>query len=181
MMRSWPVLQTVVLLVLSVACLAMAGLVYAELTWPVAAAEDVSAASPPASASTPRDDVGTKFSLPPVESFAAVTDRPLFAQSRRPPAQGSDDSLGPWSGLVLAGVVISPTGRQALILHGKPQTTAHVAEGQNVDGWVVTSILPDRIVIRGGTSEHELRLLEKAPATPTSPPGIPSRRSFNNP
>jgi hypothetical protein len=180
MIRSWPVLQTVTLLVLSVVCLVMAGLVYAELTWPVAAAEDVSAASP-APASAPRSDVGAKFSLPPVESFATVTDRPLFAQSRRPPAQGSDDSLGPWSGLVLAGVIISPTGRQALILHGKPQVAVHIAEGQDVDGWVVTSILPDRIVIRGGTSEHELRLLEKAATTPAPPQGIPSRRSFNNP
>ena len=181
MIRSLPLLQTITLAVLAFLCVAMAGLVYLELTWPVAASEESAAAAPlPAAPNARKNAVAASFSLPPLQSFNAVTDRPLFAQNRRPPAQGSDDA-GPWQSLVLAGIIISATSREALILHGKPQTAAHIAEGQDVEGWVVTSILPDRIVIRNGSSEHELKLLEKSGSdrAPPPPPGIPPRRTFS--
>jgi len=176
-MRSWPLLQTLTLAILLVACLGMGGLVYAELTWPAAPAEDVSA--PAARAPTPRpqhDEIGGRFSLPPLQSFAAITERPLFSQSRRPPPQGTEDASGPWSSFVLTGVIISATDREALILHGRPQTIAHLHEGQDVEGWVITSIQPDRVVIRGATSEHVLKLLDKA--APAAAPNVPPRR-FN--
>lgn len=87
--------------------------------------------------------------------------------------------VGPWSAFVLAGIIISPTSREVLILHGKPQTLVHLQEGQDVEGWVVTSILPDRIVLRAGAVEHELKLLDKAaPSTPVIPTAPGSRR-FN--
>jgi len=175
MIRSLPLLQTITLAVLAVLCVAMAGLVYVELTWPVAASEE--AAAPAAPAGARKNAVAGSFSLPSLQNFNAVTDRPLFAQNRRPPAQGSDDA-GPWQSLVLAGIIISPTSREALILHGKPQIAAHIAEGQDVEGWVVTSILADRVVIRNGSSEHELKLLEKSDRPPP-PPGLPPRRSFS--
>jgi type II secretory pathway component PulC len=179
MIRSLPLLQTITLAVLACVCVAMAGLVYLELTWPVAASEESATSLPPATPSARKNAVAGAFSLPPLQSFTAVTDRPLFAQNRRPPAQGSDDA-GPWQSLVLAGIIISATSREALILHGKPQTAAHITEGQDVEGWVVTSILPDRIVIRNGSSEHELKLLEKSGSDrPPPPPGIPPRRSFS--
>jgi type II secretory pathway component PulC len=158
----------------------MAGLVYVELSWPVAASEEPAAAPLPA-ATARKNAVAGSFSLPPLQSFNAVTDRPLFTPNRRPPAQGSDDA-GPWQSLILAGIIISANSREALILHGKPQTAAHIAEGQDVEGWVVTSILPDRIVIRNGSSEHELKLLEKSGSDKPTPPIVPvpgGRRSFN--
>jgi hypothetical protein len=178
MMRSLPLLQMVLLVLFSLASIGLAGLVYAELTWPDAPLADRAA---PAAASPDRarnGDITPKFSLAPLQSFAAVTERPLFAQSRRPPPQGTEDALGPVTALVLAGVIISPTSREALIIHGKPPATVHVAEGQAVDGWVVTSILSDRIVLRGRSSEHELKLLEKAPPPGPQQPGAP-RRPFN--
>lgn len=178
MIRSWPLFQTLTLIALSLASLVMVGIVYAELTWPML---EPGASAPAATANRPRSEVAAKFSLAPLQSFSAVTERPLFAQSRRA-AQGSDNTLGPWSNLVLTGVIISATSREALILHGKqPQTVVHVAEGQEVDGWVITSIRPDRVVITGDGADHELRLLEKSAAPTTPVPGVvaPPRRNFN--
>jgi len=178
-MRSWPLLQTSTLLILTVACIGMAGVIYAELTAPVLGTDDA-APAPRAAGGNPRGTgAAQRFSLPPLPAFAAVTERPLFAQSRRGPAHGSDESLGPWTSLALAGIVITASTREALILHGRPQVMVHLQEGQSVEGWVVTSILPDRVVMRGGSTENELRLLDKPPA-PNPPAGAsPQRRPFN--
>ncbi len=78
---------------------------------------------------------------------------------------------------MLAGIIISPASREALILHGKPPTVVHVEEGQDIDGWLVTSILADRVVLRGDGVEHELTLLDKKePAAPTGPNSNLQRR-----
>lgn len=176
--RSWSVLQTGTIALLSIACLAMAGIIYAELTSPVAASEDPVAPAVETRMKGPSKNGSARFSMASLQSFAAITDRPLFSQSRHPPVQGSSDSLGPWSAFTLAGIIISPTSREVLILHGKPPALVHLQEGQDVEGWVVTSILPDRIVLRGGDVEHELKLLEKPAPSPPVTPIAPGRR-FN--
>lgn len=181
MMRSWPLVQTITLALLLIASLGLGVLAYAELTWPVAAPEETSAAAAPHAAQAPRDAIASRFSLPPLQSFSGILERPLFSQSRRPPPQGADDTTGPWSSFVLAGVIISGDSREALVLHGKPQTVVHLREGQDVEGWTVTSIQPDRIVIRSGASEHELKLLDRTTSEqhPLAPSGPPPRGGFN--
>ncbi len=176
-------LQTGILLFLAAVCLVMAGIIYDELVAPMDET-DAGGAAPATRTLTPAHEPATGFSFPPLESFSAVTDRPLFSPTRRPSPQGSDDSLGSWSSLVLAGIIIAPQSREALIVHGKPQVMAHVQEGQTIEGWVVTSILPDHIVLSGGGSDHELRLLDKPkPAAgpgPVPAPTVP-RRPFTPP
>jgi len=115
--------------------------------------------------------------MPPLQRFSAVIERPLFAPSRRPPLQASDDSEGAWSSFALAGIIITPDSREALIRHGSPPAIAHVREGQDLEGWVVRSILPDRVVFAGGGALHELRLMPK-PSAPSSGNAPPARRSF---
>ena len=169
--RSWSSLQAWTVVVLLLVCLGLAGVIAVEVSTPSLAVPEVgSQPAIPIRSKSAAIDGPAPYALPPLQSFASITDRPLFSQTRRPSPQGTDDSLGPWSSLVLAGIIISPTSREALILHGKPQTVVHVEEGQNVDGWLITSILPDRVVLRGGGTEHELTLLDKAePAAPTAP------------
>jgi len=168
--RSWSSLQAVGVIALFLVCLGLAGIIAAELSTPTLAVPEASAQAFSARAKGSVNAEATPFSLPPLQSFASITDRPLFSQSRRPSPQGPDDSLGPWSSFVLAGIIISPTSREALILHGKPPTVVSVQEGQDIDGWLITSILPDRVVFRGGTTEHELKLTDKAESTtPTTP------------
>lgn len=177
--RSWPSLQVTAIGLLAITSVAMSGVIYAEITAPPLAmpAENAAPANAPrgrAAGST----AAPKFALPPLPSFSAVTDRPLFAQTRRPPPQGSNDAPGAWSAFVLAGIIISPTSREVLIIHGQPPALVHLQEGQDVEGWTVASIQADRIVLRGGDGDHELKLLDK-PADNTTPPPVPAVRRFN--
>jgi hypothetical protein len=98
------------------------------------------------------------FSLPPLQNFAAVAERPLFMPDRQPPAQARAQGTGAWSTLSLAGVIVTPDARQALIAHGQPPAIAHLQEGQSVDGWTLRSIAVDRVVVANGHEQHELRL-----------------------
>lgn len=100
------------------------------------------------------------FSLAPLARFSAVTERPLFSPDRRPAPQASD-TVGSWSGLTLAGIVVTPASREVLIAHGNPPKIVHLQEGQSVDGWAVRSIDPDRVVIANGGEQHELLFLAK--------------------
>jgi len=176
LLRAAPPLQSAASLALAlgfVACLVIIGV---ELTGPAAHPEESAKASARVRPAATPDPGAAGYALPAVQSFSAVTERPLFAQSRRPSAR-ADDSLGPWSSLVLSGIIISGDSREALITHGKPPVIVHLQEGQDIDGWTVTSIQPDRVVLRGASAEHELKLTDKpAPATPPGP--INPRRPF---
>ena len=126
---------------------------------------------PPAPAAKPASaGAAPAFSLPPLQRYAVVTERPLFSPDRKPP-QHTAETAGAWSSFVLAGIIITPQSREALIAHGKPQAIAHLQEGQALEGWTITSIYPDRVVFRDGVDEHELRLTPKAapPAVATHP------------
>jgi general secretion pathway protein N len=175
---SWSRLPTVVLLLLALLCVGLAGVIYAELNGASEAADGstVSRAVTPAAAK--EADTST-FAMPPVQTFSAVTDRPLFAQTRRPAPQGNAESLGAWSDFTLAGIIIAPQSREVLIMHGKPPVLAHIQEGQDVDGWTVTSILPNRVVLQNGGTEHELKLVKSADPSPSSSDNGTARRRPN--
>ncbi len=154
---------------LIVACVGLTRLVYEELTGPAATHAQAPArpqdASTTPSLASPRDT----FSLPPRRSFSAIVERPLFAPTRRPVEAAAD--LGQLATFSLDGVMISPEGRLAIVIHGNPPTVARVREGQAIEGWSVTSVLPDRIVLSHDGTEHELGLKDKSQA----PAGAPSR------
>src|SRR5579883_910011 len=66
-------------------CLGLAGVVYDELTAPADEVQPASpSAAPPPQRPAPKAEDAT-FTLPPIETYAEVTERPLFAQTRRPP------------------------------------------------------------------------------------------------
>jgi hypothetical protein len=163
---SWSRLQTVVLL-LALLCVGITGVIYLELNGfaevPVAATAPRAAVSATANGAD-----ASKFAMPPVQTFAAVTDRPLFSQARRPAPQGNTEAQGAWSDFTLAGIIIAPQSREVLIMHGRPPALAHIQEGQDIDGWTVTSILPDHIVLQSGGTEHELRLVKSIDLSPSS-------------
>jgi general secretion pathway protein N len=139
-------------------CLGLGALAASELAAAPATLEQPA----PAAAKTPAASAPAAFTLPPVQRFAVVTQRPLFSPDRKP--QQHADTAGAWSSFVLAGIIITPQSREALVLHGKPQTVAHIQEGQALEGWTITSIYPDHVVFRDGINEHELKLTPKAPA-----------------
>jgi general secretion pathway protein N len=153
-------LQRILAAVLVVAGCGFAAAIALEVNMPL----DAPSGDAPAPVADPRPTAGdapASFTLPPLQSFAAVTDRPLFSPDRRPLPQAAAESLGAWSSLILAGIIIAPDSRQALIVHGSPPTIVHLQEGQAVEGWTVHAILADRIVLVNGDDEHELRLLDR--------------------
>jgi general secretion pathway protein N len=165
-------LSNAALLLLVLTCLGLSRIVYGELAQPaprLPAHPPTPAASPSASSAAADD----RFTLPPLASLSAISDRPLFSLTRRPP-EDQEKSLGQLATFILDGVRISPDGRAAIVIHGAPPTVAHVSEGQEIEGWSVSAILPDRIVLRHNGTEHELRLRDKGRAN--APASGPPRR-----
>lgn len=162
--------QHMVSVILGALCLGLGAIAANELAGAPVAPEQPA----PAAAKTPAASTPAAFNLPPVQRFAVVTQRPLFAPDRKP-QQHANDAAGAWSSFVLAGIIITPQSREALVLHGKPQTVAHIQEGQALEGWTITSIYPDRVVFRDGINEHELKLAPKAPLpTVATRPRLPT-------
>jgi general secretion pathway protein N len=166
-------------LMLGVLCLAFGVVIYYELG--MAGDKTPTAPTPVVAGSTvpPLPPQPASSTLPPIESFAEVTRRPLFSPTRQPPpAEVVKDTQGNASGFALLGIIISDDGRIALIEYGRPPALARLKEGQAVDGWTLQSILPDRIVLQHGATEQELRLKDRAgaPAQPRQPGPAPQTR-----
>ena len=160
-----------VIALLAILCAGLAGIAVAELTGSDAAAPEPAAPRAPASARGEAAAPNAGFSLPALNSFASVGERPLFSPVRRPAARSADNS-GAWSSFALAGIIITPQSREALVSHGKPPTIAHLTEGQTIDGWTVNAIYPDHVVFSDRFTEQELRLIDKGgPPPPPPPPG----------
>jgi hypothetical protein len=138
------------------------------------------------------------------ESFAAATARPLFAATRRPyvppppplpppqpvaapaPPPPPAPAAPPLPALTLVGVTFAEGQRFALVVvNGEPAARV-VAQGRQLEGWTLSEIRPDRITLRHGDTEHEIRFPEgnaaaarrpgverPAPHPSALPPAIP--------
>jgi len=155
------------LLVLLV-CLFLGGVVYLEW-W----ADAVPPRTPPpgdSAAAAARSALPPEpgFTPPPYESFAEAAERPLFAPSRRPPAD-TEAAIAEASpqmlefGFELVGVLISPQERLALVRQGGVPDLQRVGVGRSLNGWLVEAIEPDRVVFRAGETVRELMLRDDAP------------------
>ena len=170
--------RRLVIALLAMLCVGLAALAVAELTGSGATAPAPSAGAASAAAKPEVAAPNPGFSLAALGSFAGVSQRPLFSPDRRPAARSADNS-GAWSSFALAGIIITPQSREALVSHGKPPTIAHLAEGQTIEGWTVSAIYPDHVVFRDRLTEHELRLIDKtAPVPPQPPPPSAQQRRF---
>ncbi len=144
-------------------CIVLAGAIYVEAAQPSAPeAAAVTAASAVPERNRPQDP---SFSMPPLSTYAEVVSRPLFTSTRRPSTDASTSDRQ--TAFILIGIVISPAERHALVSHGAPPHVERLAEGQNLEGWTIKEILPDRIVIAQGDNELDV----KPAATPTPPAG----------
>lgn len=117
----------------------------------------------PAAAGAP---VPTLASLPPLGSFAAIVDRPLFSPSRRPPpgaAAASGSSIE--SRYRLIGIVAAGSRRKAFVAEGVRHL--EIGEGDTLDGWKVIEVGQDRVRLTSPAGEAALRL---APAATQAPP-----------
>jgi hypothetical protein len=127
--------------------------------------------------------------LAPMSAFAAIADRPLFAPTRRPLSQPPPTApmvetkpppvMAPTLSAALAGVLISPDGRFAVLRWPDGKSTT-VAEGAAVDGWLLKQVMPDRAVFISGSTSAEVAFpaaqVLRTAAAATIRPAIPVRR-----
>ncbi len=112
---------------------------------------DVAAGSEAASRETPPSEIR------PVESFAALTARPLFTASRRPPPVQAA-AVGPASsvkgiGVILGryrltGVVVTPTVRIAFMTDLNANKSFAISEGEKLGDWVFAEIARESITLQ---------------------------------
>jgi hypothetical protein len=109
-------------------------------------------AAPPAGAPAPSVDA-----LPPLASYAAIVERPLFSPSRRPPP-GAPATQGPSieSRYRLVGIVATGPRKKAFVAEGAQRR--EIAQGDMLDGWTVSEIGQDRVKLTSPAGEAVLRL-----------------------
>jgi hypothetical protein len=172
---------------LGVLCGGFAAVVFLELEPPLAdpgarAAARMQQKPALAAASEPR------FTMPPLRDFGEVLARPVFSETRRPPAPEAA-APGATAPFTLVGVVLSATERHALLEHGQPPHLDRVAEGQEVDGWTLEAVQLDRVVLRRGDNRVEVKAKDKAStsvpqlrrAATANPPASPPSRGAQVP
>jgi hypothetical protein len=164
-------------LLLLTLCLGLAGVIYVELDQPSIDAIAKAAVAPPRDAMpAARDTPG--FSMPPIRAYTEVLERPLFSETRRPSV---DSPVAPVdqrsSAFTLVGTIISEHEKHALIEHGQPPHLERISEGQDIEGWSVESIRPDRIILTHAEERLEVKVKDQ-PGPPA--PQNPQRRPFAN-
>ena len=166
-------------------CLILGGVIYLELSFgPSHPAASPIAPDPPEPAVLLAADPG--FTMKPLDDFSEIARRPLFIPSRRPlPPDTEPPPPGPRKAerhrFTLKGVVIVGDERMAVVVNrrGRSRTVLRVVEGQQIDGWLVEAIMPDRVVLRQGETREEVALRDnlKAPSRAkvrTVEPGTPT-------
>jgi hypothetical protein len=113
-------------------------------------------AVPPANAPAP-----ALAPLPPLASFAAIVERPLFSPSRRPPP-GATGALGASieSRYRLIGIVATGPKKKAFVAEGTRRL--EIAAGDTLDGWTVSEIGQDRVRLTSPAGEASLKLTPAA-------------------
>jgi hypothetical protein len=114
--------------------------------------------------------------LPPIETFSVMIDRPLFAATRRPPAEpeqpqdfgetmASETEPGPVAPLDeisdryrLIGTV-EENGRVTALLAGNNGSFVRVRRGDRLDNWTVGAINRQRVLMVSGERATELTLV----------------------
>jgi hypothetical protein len=123
----------------------------------------------------------------PKDAYASVTDRPLFRPQRRPEeevdpdaqASAEPDVATSLDGMNLSAVIITPTLVSAWIQDPNAPKLRRLRIGDDLEGWSVQTILPDRILLERQGEQDALILRDYGkkpnPAAPTPVPRRPPR------
>jgi hypothetical protein len=112
-----------------------------------------------------------RFDAPPKQAFSEVDDRLVFNPARTrvvaPSQPGASNATSLPSDLSLVGVILDDSRKLALFKSPTAPLAVGVELGGSIEGWQVMRIEPDRVALRAGGPEQELKLSSnKAP-----PPG----------
>jgi len=110
-------------------------------------------------------------SLPSLEQYAEMIQRPLFMEGRRPPPEEEQPAADEAPAeqlplnLKLMGVVFTPKEKTALFVDEKGKYR-RVRRNNLVDGWKLQEVREDRVVMTQGSDQKELPLLKPKPKVP---------------
>lgn len=175
--------------------LLVAALIGAEIRYPESFVLRMASDLPPASPDT--GDVGaggasgTAPMMPPAErAFSIISERPLFASTRRPveaPAIAPQISL-PQNvpQYIVTGIITAASGNVGILEPAARTAQANtglvVREGDKVDGWTVKEVNADGVILENEGRVAELKLVDdtvRRLAPPRRRPAAPLRQPAN--
>ncbi len=124
----------------------------------------------------------------PRDTYASVTERPLFRPERKPPDPDTEEAepepepevASNLDGMDVSAVIITPAVVAAWVRDPKAAKLTHLRPGDELEGWSVMEIQSDRVVLerQGERDELLLRDFSKGPAAaPMPPPPVRSRQN----
>ncbi len=152
-------------------CLVLAAAIVIELQGGSSAS--TAQATVPALA-TPAVPPQAVVAVPPLASFAAVVERPLFSEVRRPaPVELSitrADAALELRHLVLTGVlIVGPDNQLAILLDRSRGEQVRVRKGQEITGWSLAEVRSNGVTLRKGVTTHDMPLHEEKTLAGTGP------------
>jgi hypothetical protein len=137
-------------------------------------AEELAPPAPAGAASAPpkpEKPAGVEKIQPPrraLREFSAITQRPVFSETRRPgpPASGRATARRTLDGVILMGTVIGRDRKSALLRVPDSPTPQTVSEGQEIAGWTLEKVLPDRVVLTFDGDHLEVSIWKDRPPSP---------------
>jgi type II secretory pathway component PulC len=123
--------------------------------------------------------------MPPrraTSDFEAIVKRPLFSETRRPssppepaptPIPSKQEAPAVPLAATLIGIVISPDTRTAVLRMGDGKNVT-VAEGESVDGWKLSQVMPEAVRFQHVATTIELSFpIPQPPTNPTRSSALP--------
>jgi len=109
-----------------------------------------------------------RFEAPPKTAFADVDDRSVFNPARvrvsSPSVAGATNATTLPSDISLVGVILDGEKKLALIKSPQAPLAVGLGVGGSIEGWQVTRVEADRVALRAGGPEQELKLSDNKPA-----------------
>jgi hypothetical protein len=159
---------------LSIGCVGLAAFVYREIDRP--GAELHAATAPVGQLEAPSLPPSEPAALLPLEAYNEISERPLFASTRRAATLVRATVTHAPSRVTLIGVAVSKEVRRAILEHGSPARREVVGEGAIVSGWTVESVSSDRVVVSQDGTRQELRIKDSPPQSAGTSAAAPSRQ-----
>ena len=143
---------------LAILCVSLFAVIAAEETFLVSDVEALPNYAPP-----PPATVDPPIAVDNVDNLVAtLLERPLFTPGRRPPppppsaTEATAANAAPELHARLAGMTVGPGEREALFAREGGAVVA-VKEQQEIDGWTVTTIATDKVVLSSAFGERVLQ------------------------
>jgi hypothetical protein len=128
------------------------------------------------------------FKLPDEADYEEILERPLFVEGRRPPSEEPQTEETapvqqnvPAPKLSLVGVYTTPKGTTALVRNDVKKDTVRVRIGDRFEGWEVSEIGGQRLVLKNQGDEQVFELRDYSKPPPPPKKTIPRRARARTP